>query len=89
MRLTDSTYAYALGSVPRAKMCVRRCERWVVQGFMYEARAVRAALEAGLLEPPQWTHDETVSTQAIVDAIRKAVKQGASGAGELVIPKWR
>ena len=43
------------------------------QGFVYEARAVAAALRAGMLECPDWTHAETVTAQACLDAIRRQV----------------
>ena len=43
------------------------------EGFVYEARAVHAALRAGKLELDEWTHAESVTTQAIVDAMRGAV----------------
>eukprot|EP00966_Prymnesium_polylepis_P004094 93688-Prymnesium_polylepis.1 len=57
------------------------------EGFVYEARAVHAALRAGLLEPAEWTHEESVTTQAIVDRLRAAVveDEGArkeAGAGQ-------
>ena len=47
------------------------------EGFIYEARAVHAALRAGRLEPEEWTHEESVTTQAIIDEIRKAVTGSA------------
>ena len=34
---------------------------------------VHAALRAGKLELDDWTHQESVTTQAIVDAVREAV----------------
>jgi len=43
------------------------------EGFVYEARAVHAALRAGKLELDEWTHAESVTTQAIIDAMREAV----------------
>ena len=43
------------------------------EGFVYEARAVHAALRAGKLELDEWTHADSVTTQAIVDAMRRAV----------------
>ena len=43
------------------------------EGFVYEARAVHAALRAGKTELDEWTHAESVTTQAIVDAMRAAV----------------
>ena len=43
------------------------------QGFVYEARAVHAALREGRLEADEWTHEESVTTQAIIDEVRAAV----------------
>ena len=43
------------------------------EGFVYEGRAVHAALRAGKLELDEWTHAESVTTQAIVDAMRGTV----------------
>lgn len=43
------------------------------QGFVYEARAVHDALRAGRLEAEEWTHEESVTTQAIIDEVRAAV----------------
>ena len=43
------------------------------QGFVYEARAVHAALRAGKLQCSEWTHEESVTTQACVDALRNGV----------------
>jgi len=45
------------------------------EGFLYEIRAMHEAVRGQLLEMPQWTHDESVTTQAIVDAIRSSVRQ--------------
>ena len=50
------------------------------EGFVFEARAVHAALRAGKLQLDEWTHAESVTTQAIVDAMREAVVARASGA---------
>lgn len=52
------------------------------EGFVFEARAVHAALRAGLLEPPEWTHEESVTTQAIVDRLRAAVIEDAGARKE-------
>ena len=43
------------------------------EGFVYEARAVHAALRAGKTALDEWTHAESLTTQAIVDAMRAAV----------------
>lgn len=43
------------------------------QGFVYQARAVHQALRAGKLQCEEWTHEESVTTQACVDALRGAV----------------
>ena len=48
------------------------------QGFVHEARAVHAALRAGKLQADEWTHDESVTTQAIVNAVRAAVIEGGA-----------
>ena len=52
------------------------------EGFVFEARAVHAALRAGLLEAPEWTHEESVTTQAIVDKLRAAVVDDESARDE-------
>ena len=41
---------------------------------------MHAALRAGKLQLDEWTHAESVTTQAIVDAMREAVVARASGA---------
>ena len=43
------------------------------QGFVYQARAVHAALREGKLMCEEWTHQESVTTQACVDALRGKV----------------
>eukprot|EP00322_Chrysochromulina_rotalis_P024281 CAMPEP_0115854882 /NCGR_PEP_ID=MMETSP0287-20121206/14256_1 /TAXON_ID=412157 /ORGANISM="Chrysochromulina rotalis, Strain UIO044" /LENGTH=345 /DNA_ID=CAMNT_0003309019 /DNA_START=136 /DNA_END=1173 /DNA_ORIENTATION=- len=43
------------------------------QGFVYEAQAVHAALREGKLQCDEWTHEEAVTTQACVDALRNTV----------------
>jgi len=43
------------------------------QGFVYQAQAVHAALRKGKLQCDEWTHEESVTTQACVDALRGAV----------------
>jgi len=47
------------------------------EGFLYEVRAVHEAVRAGALELSQWTHDETVATQAVIDAMRAQVRTGS------------
>ena len=49
------------------------------QGFLYEARVVHAALKAEKLEPDEWTHEESVTTQKLVDAMRADVIKTATG----------
>ena len=41
-------------------------------------RAVHAARRAGKLQADEWTHDESVTTQAIVNAVRAAVIEGGA-----------
>lgn len=48
------------------------------QGFVYQAQAVQEALRNGRLECDEWTHEESVTTQACVDALRAAVVAGDS-----------
>ena len=48
------------------------------QGFVYEARAVHAALREGKLQCEEWTHAESITTQGCVDALRGAVIRGAA-----------
>lgn len=48
------------------------------QGFLYEAEAVHAALRAGRLQSDEWTHEESITTQAIIDRMRAAVIAGAA-----------
>ena len=48
------------------------------QGFVYEARAVHAALREGKLQCEEWTHAESITTQGCVDALRGAVIRGGA-----------
>jgi dihydrodiol dehydrogenase / D-xylose 1-dehydrogenase (NADP) len=48
------------------------------QGFVYQARAVHAALREGKLQCDEWTHQESVTTQACVDALRGKVISGGA-----------
>ena len=48
------------------------------QGFVYQARAVHAALREGRLQCDEWTHEESVTTQACVDALRGKVIAGGT-----------
>ena len=41
-------------------------------------RAVHAARRAGKLQADEWTHDESVTMQAIVNAVRAAVIEGGA-----------
>ncbi|CAK0877354.1 unnamed protein product [Prorocentrum cordatum] len=51
------------------------------EGFLYEVRAVHEAVRAGALELSQWTHDETVATQAVIDAMRAQARRTRSAGG--------
>lgn len=45
------------------------------EGFVYEAEAVVKALRAGLTESTDWTHEESIATMVLVDALRTQTKQ--------------
>lgn len=48
------------------------------QGFVYQAHAVHDALREGRLQCHEWTHEESVTTQACVDSLRGAVIGGGA-----------
>ena len=68
--LVEQSYDFPLPAIPQG---AKPFNYPGSQGFIYEARAVHAALRAGRLEAEEWTHEESVTTQAIIDEVRKAV----------------